>query len=229
MLKDYGIIKRIGDEMRSAADAVAKSVLNDYTNLTGREEEVTAQIRGEINRHLLENVRQRLNNEEINGCKISVATLKKKQEHSAGADLAGVIEIHASGRSISKAFLAQAKVGVDHPGPRGQVSVRAYSKDVVGQAEDMLKISSDSFIMVYSAGGIVCVPALQVALAGSNTIDTASHPFRTFGSFFEEFVKCFIGDHHISPGAMGAKTLEDYSEKLGAKSVLKLAVQLKPG
>lgn len=226
MLKDYGIIKQIGDEMRSAADEVAKRVLNDYGDLIGREEEITAQIRGEINRHLLDAVSRRLNGQKIKGCKISVATLKKKQEHSAGADLAGVIEIHVAGRAISKAFLAQAKIGTESTGQRGQITARANSKDVVKQAEDMLKISSDSFIMIYSASGIACVPALQVALAGSNIIDTASHPFHSFGAFFEEFFKCFIGDHQIAPEALGAKTLEDYAERLRAHSAFKLAVHL---
>jgi hypothetical protein len=226
MLKDYGIIKRISSQMASAADEVANSVLGDYSNLQGREEEVTGQLRGEINRQLLANVSRRLNHQEINGCRISVATFKKKQENSVGADLAGIIEFSRNGYLISKAFLAQAKVGSSYV--KGQQFVKAYNKDVVRQAEDMLKISSDSFFFVYSDIGIYCVPALQVALSGSNTIDTGHHPFHTFGTFYEEFMKCFIGDHLISPLALGATSLEDYAEKVKVLSVLKLGVQLSP-
>jgi hypothetical protein len=227
MLKDYGIIKRIASQMAAAADEVAAAVIGDYANLQGREEEITGQLRGDINRRLLENVSRRLNNETINGCRVSVATFKKKQENSVGADLAGAIELSANGRTISKAFLAQAKVGTSYTGERGQKFVRGYNKDVVRQADDMLKISSDSFFFVYSDIGVHCVPALQVSLSGSNTIDTGHHPFHTFGAFYEEFVKCFVGDNLISPSALGATSLEDYAEKVKSLAVLKLGVQLK--
>lgn len=226
MLKDYAIIKEIGNKIRGAADTTVREVFNDYSDLNGREEELTAQIRGEINRHLLKNVTHALDGKDINGCKIQVATFKKKQEKTVGADLAGIIEIKLAGRTISKAFLAQAKVGHSYQGSNGQILVRATNKDVVKQAENMLKISSDSFIMIYSRNGIACVPAFQVALAGSGTIDTASHPFHSFGQFFEEFFKCFIGDHLISPHALNAKNLEDYAVKVNANSILKLSVQL---
>lgn len=228
MLKDYGIIKRIASQMAEAADEVAAAVIGDYTNLQGREEEITGQLRGNINRHLLEHVSRRLNNETINGCRVSVATFKKKQENSVGADLAGAIELSINGRMISKAFLAQAKVGTSYTGERGQKKfARSYNGDVVRQADDMLKISSDSFFFIYSDIGVHCVPALQVSLSGSNAIDTGHHPFHTFGAFYEEFVKCFVGDNLISPSALGATSLEDYADKVKAHSVLKLGVQLK--
>ncbi|MGP9809388.1 hypothetical protein ACT3TQ_14520 [Halomonas sp. AOP12-C2-37] len=227
MLKNYRIIKKIGAEVSEAAESAANSVLNDYSNLKGREEEITAQLRGEINRNLARNIEERLGNKDINGCKFSVATFKKKQEKGVGADLAGVVELSLANRTISKAFLAQAKIGNFYEGPRGINYIKAYNKDIVRQAEDMLKITSDSFFFLYSTRGIHCVSALQVLLSGSKTIDTGHHPFHTFGSFYQEFFKCFIGDHLISPAALGAKDLEDYAEKVNAETVMKLSVQLK--
>lgn len=227
MLKDYAIIKRISAEISSAADTVVKEVLADYGDIHGREEEVTAQLRGELNRHLLDNVSKSLDGQKINGCTIKVATLKKTQEKHVGADLVGVLEISRGSSSISKAFLAQAKVGSCYIGAEEQTFVRAYSKDIISQVDSMLKMSSDSFVFIYSNAGILCVPAFQVRLAGSPSIDTARHPFHSFGAFFEEFFKCFIGDHLISPQFFGAKGLEDYAEKLKASSVLWLSIQLK--
>lgn len=224
MLKDYGIIKIIASKISEAAESVAGDVLSDYSNLLGREEEITSQLRGEINRRLIEKI-QLLGSQEIKDCRFSVATFKKKQEKNVGADLAGVIEISLNGRSISKAFLAQAKVGRYYMSARGGY-ISASNKDIVRQAEDMLKITSDSFFFLYSSSGIHCVSALQVVLSGSNKIDTGHHPYHTFGSFYEEFVKCFIGDHQISPAALGASSLEDYAEKISAEAVIQLKVQL---
>lgn len=229
MLKRYGIIKEVASQVSAAADDAATAVLRDYSNLVGHEEEITAQLRGEINRHLLQNVQMRLGNKQIKGCRFTVATFKKKQENWVGADLAGVVELSLGSRTISKAFLAQTKVVKSYVGQRSMNFVRGYNADILTQAEDMLKLSSDSFFFLYSDIGIHCVSALQVVLAGSNTIDTGSHPFHTFGAFYEEFFKCFIGDHLISPTALGAKTLEDYAQKVKAAAVMKLSVQLKSG
>jgi len=229
MLKNYGIIKQIGAQVSAAAEDAARSVLSDYSIINGREEEITAQLRGEINRHLVQNIENRLGNKDIKGCRFSVATFKKKQEKSVGADIAGVVELSVANRKISKAFLAQAKIGNYYVGPRDVNYIKSYNKDTLRQAEEMLKTTSDSFFFLYSNLGVHCVSALQVVLSGSKTIDTGQHPFHTFGSFYEEFFKCFIGDHLISPAALGAKNLEDYAEKVNAATVMKLSVQLKPG
>lgn len=226
MLKDYGIIKSIASQVSEAAEYTASEVLRDYSNLTGREEEITAQLRGEINRRLLSNVEDLLGHKVVNGCRFSIATFKKKQESGVGADLAGVIEMSVNGRSISKAFLAQAKVGKSYRDPRGTLYVSAYNADILRQAEDMLEITSDSFFFLYSDVGIHCVSALQVALAGSTRIDTGHHPFHKLGTFYEEFLKCFVGDHKISPAALNASSLEDYAEKVKAASVMQLKIQL---
>lgn len=226
MLKDFGIIKNISREIGEAASAAAKAIMADYTDLTGKEEEITPQLRGEINRHLMDEVKKRLNGKTFGNCKVTVATFKKKQESTVGADLAGILEIDFNGRKISKAYLAQAKVGKEYLGPQGQVFVRATNDDLQKQVSDMLEITSDSFVFIYSKGGIHCVPAFQVALSGTNSISTESFPFRNFGSFYEEFIKCFIGDHKIAPDQLGAVNLEDYAKRLTADAALKIAIKL---
>jgi hypothetical protein len=227
MLKDYGIIKRISKKISAAAEDASRAVLADYSNIKGREEEITSQLRGEINRHLLDSISKNLDGQVINGCNIKVATLKKTQEKYVGADLVGVIEITAGTATISKAFLAQAKVGKSYKDAKGHTFVKANNSDLLKQVEDMLKITSDSFVFLYSDVGILCISALQVQLANSNTVDTARQPFHKFGTFFEEFFKCFIGDHLISPIALKTTNLEDYAEKMKAHAIFKIEVKLK--
>lgn len=226
MLKDYGIIKKISGEISAAAENAVNTVFRDYSDTKGREEEMTAQIRGEINRHLLKNISEKLNGQEINGCKIEIATFKKMQESKVGADLAGIVTIVNGTSSVSKAFLAQAKVGQGY-NHGGQEFARAKNRDVLRQANDMLNLSSDSFVFIYSPKGIFCIPAFQIVLGNSNTIDTAKYPYHSFGTFFEEFFKCFIGDHKISPLALGATGLEDYAEKIKAQAMFQITVNLK--
>lgn len=226
MLKDYGIIKRIASAMNEAASDVAQAVINDYAPLDGKEEEVTGQLRGELNRRLLDAVKSRIDGQDFGQCKVMVSTFKKRQEFFVGADLAGIFEIEFNGTKVSKAYLAQAKVGKDYEGLQNQTFVRAINKDLRLQAERMLKITSDSFVFVYSKSGIHCVPAFQVALSGLNKIDTGNFPFRSFGSFYEEFVKCFIGDHMIAPDRLNATNLEDYAKKMSANAALRLSVEL---
>lgn len=226
MLKNYGIIKELSREIASAAEDVCEQVFADYEEIAGREEEITAQLRGEINRRLLSNVARRLQGVDIRGCTVRVATLKKRQENKVGADLVGVIELTHGAKTVSKAFLAQAKVGSIFTSDRGERFVRSSNAKLLSQCRAMLKLSSDSFVFVYSKDGVVSIPAFQVVLGNTNTIDTASYPYHSFGRFIEEFVKCFIGDHLISPVALRTTSLEEYAARLHAKAALVIRVKL---
>jgi hypothetical protein len=226
MLKNYKIIKQIGSIISSAADEICFNVLGEFSDLNGREEEITLILRREINQQLLDSIKKKLGGQNIGGCKFTVATFKKKQESKIGADLAGIIEFNFNGRTVSKAFLAQSKVAKSYQYDRNLPTIKCANKDILNQAVNMLQISSDSFFFLYSKDGIYCVPALQVHLAGLNVIDTATQPFHKFGAFYEEFFKCFIGDHLISPNKFGAVNLEDYAEKIKANAILKITVEL---
>ena len=70
---------------------------------------------------------------------------------------------------------------------------------IQSQANDMLRITSDSFFFLYTDQGIYVTPALEVQLLGKNSIDTDYLYYKKLGSFYQEFFKCFIGDHHIAP------------------------------
>lgn len=228
MLKRAAVIKELASRIGGAADAAAREVLGARNQKKGREEELTGALRHELNKRLLEQIKSCLNEVEINGSRVVVETFRKVQERQVGADLVGVIEITGA-TTISKAFLAQAKVGETYEGSRQEMGAKAYSADVLKQVDDMLNLSSDSFVFVYSDAGLFVIPALQIRLANSSSIDTASHPYRSFGSFFEEFVKCFIGDHKISPDALGASDLEDYLEKLRVEAAFRLQLRLAEG
>ena len=223
MLKDYRIIKAVG----AAIEEAARNVVRDYSAVEGKEEEVTAQFRGEINRHLLKSIADSLDGEVINGCTFRVATLTKRQEHDVGADLIGIVQLDYGSTRVTKAYLAQSKVGSLHPGPRGQTYATTYSPDMVRQAKDMLDVSPASFVFIYTSEGIACVPAQQVKLAGSNSISTERYPFHSIGAFYEEFIKCFIGDHRIAPGVLDSGNLEDIARATHAQAALLLGVKLK--
>ncbi|MGQ0511529.1 MAG: hypothetical protein ACT4P9_13045 [Betaproteobacteria bacterium] len=224
MLKDYKFIKDAGREINAAAEDAVRELFADYSNLIGREEELTARLRGELNDRLLKAVEKRLNGRRIRGCKFRVATFTKRQEKVVGADLMGVLQLQFRGRRISKAYLAQAKVDTSHSecwiGRPGETIAKASSPNMLNQVDSMLAVSSDSFVFVYHPAGIACVPALQVKLAGSNTISTVHHPYRSIGQFYEDFFKCFIGDHHIAPHVLGGDDLEKIAKETSARSYL---------
>jgi hypothetical protein len=228
MLKNFKIIKKISGIISDVTEESTRKILNDFQSIEGREEEITAQIRGEFNRYLLDGVSKRLN--EIENCKIEVSTFKKKQESFIGADFACILTYRNTSSDIfSKAFLVQAKIGNVHYDKKCASSfyVSSTNKDLQTQAKSMLDRTSDSFIFLYSKEGIFCIPAFQVMLSGRNKVDTRDSPYRKIGTFFEEFLKCFIGDHKISPQAIGAveNDLEDYAEKLKVKCVLHIAIK----
>jgi hypothetical protein len=227
MLKDTRIIKRVGGILDDATESVTRNVLRDYSAIDGREEELTAQLRGELNRRLLREVEKRLNGKSIRNCTFRVATFTKKQENRVGADLVGIVQLRNGPTTISKAFLAQSKVGFVHSRFRGQPLVRTYSANVLSQVDKMLSLSSDAFVFIYTLEGIFCVPAFQVKLAGSRTIDTEHQPYHSIGRFYEEFFKCFIGDHHIAGGALKGADLEAIADATSAQALLLIRADLK--
>jgi hypothetical protein len=220
------ILREIAGKIGRVSESTINSVLKDYEPLQGKEEEITAQIRGEINRHLIENIERKLNNAEIHkNCKISVTTFQKIQENHVGADLAIVLDMRIGGKNISKAFLVQAKVAKkNYSHSFGHTHAEVYSPTLINQCENMLKITSDAFVFVYSEKGLYCIPAFQIILNNSPTVKTTEVSFKNTAMFFQNFFDCFIGDHKITPSALNATTLESYAQAVSTNSVLKLEI-----
>jgi hypothetical protein len=221
MLKDHRIIAEIGKVMKESAGGVADRVIGMHTEVKGKEEEIIAQFASEITLHLLEDIQHRLNGRQIKDVKFSVYVYRKRSEEPyVGADLAGVLEMNLDGVSITKTYLAQAKVGKIVKGSFKDDYVVAKDSRVLGQAYDMLRITPSSYIFLYSAKGIEVVPAQEVRLANSNTISTQRFYTRTLGSFYEEFFKCFIGDNKLTPYPIKKTDLEYFAQEVNVKNVL---------
>ena len=199
-IKNTNALSYLAEQVGVAAEELAGRVLNDIgrDNLTGREETITPQIAREFTGHLLEEIRSRLNGQQISGVSFKVHCYKRREENIIGADIAGIMTIRNGSRSISKGYLAQAKVApqASRQGSR-VVKIRAGDQNLGRQCNDMLKRSSASFVFVYSKLGVHVVPASTVVFKGQGGVDTATDYYKNFQTFYTEFFKCFIGDLHL--------------------------------
>lgn len=216
MLKDHRVLRRTSAIIKDASEDVINELLKLNPDIEGREEEFTSQIKSEITLHLIDNIKKQLDDEIINGIHFNVYTFKKKEENKVGADLLGLVEITIGDHKVTKAYLAQAKVGRSYVTESGEIHARCSDSLLQKQVKDMLKITSDAFVFIYTKDGIFTIPALEVNLSGSNSIDTQNFFYRSFGTFYEEFFKCFIGDHHIVPPYIEPKKLAELASKLEA-------------
>lgn len=226
-------INDLQNHINRAVDKVFQDVVNDFPKIQGREEEITSQFRGEINRHLIYEIEKSLGGINLGDFKIDVYTYSKKQEKKVGADIAGILEIDYGSKSLKKAFLAQSKVC--HPVkiklPKGTVpkgSTTSYYESnnslILKQAKDMLNITSDSFFFLYTKSGCFVIPALHVDAIGKNKVNTVDFHYKNLGNFYSEFFQCFIGDHKIADITTNSKSLEDYAAKYNVNNVLYIKI-----
>jgi hypothetical protein len=87
---------------------------------------------------------------------------------------------------------------------------------MVEQCRQMLTVTTEAFVFIYSRTGIVIVPALTIASA---TAPSNPHDFysRTAQRFYKDHFECFVGDQALSSADI--KTLE----QLKARNALLLA------
>lgn len=176
--------------------------LDMYGSISGREEETTNQLALAITERLTDEIEEHLHGRAIGAVKFGVHVLKNRsqgsEESRVGADLAGIIRLTVGNTTVSKTFLAQAKVGKFRNAADRYPTVR--NSNLLSQCKKMLAQSSDSFVFIYTERGIFIVPALSVHLVNKNTLNLREHYcYERFGLFYREFFRCFIGDHKISP------------------------------
>ena len=136
------------------------------------------------------------------------------QENLFGADFMGVLEFDLPEYRVKKGFLAQAK-RIE----RGQhVTSREWDR-MVQQCNQMLSITTESFVFVYSRSGIIIVPAVTIVSA-TNPCNPHDFYSRTTLRFYKDHFECSVGDQAISSADI--KTLEH----LRARNALLLAASL---
>jgi hypothetical protein len=119
---------------------------------------------------------------------------RASQKRIFGADLLGVLSIRTSRTTLSKGFLAQAKLlGVGKP---------LRLKKLRSQCEDMLSYTPDSYVFLYDARGVRVVSALMVARGSEHP---NALPTWTLRQFFVAHFSSFVGDERLrtpSPDAL---------------------------
>jgi len=147
----------------------------------------------------------------IGGIKWSAKTLTDRgpgsQESEFGADFMGVLDVDLPDFTVSKGFLAQAKMGK-------RISSKEKKRLLV-QCENMLDHSPASFVFIYSNHGVRVVPAVSVVAAQGNLGKLYD---RSAKRFFEEHLECFIGDPRIA--CPSPKTLENLRLDFQARSAI---------
>ena len=229
MIKRYTFIREAAKAVRIAAEESVSEVLSQYANIRGREEELTAQLKYEITRGMVDRVQANLDGKEIHGVQFAVQVFRRIQESNVGADLMGVLQIDAPTGPVQKGFLAQAKVcSLDTNSWRKPVAVYSDSNSRLRkQVKNMLALTPDSFAFFYTAEGIFVVPALQISLTSGNRISTDEVYAHGIGPFYEEHFKCFIGDQGIAPPSTSPEGLEQLGEDLSEKANHILSIQVK--
>jgi hypothetical protein len=174
MFRDHAIIRKTAHIIAGAIDETI-AAFND-----GRIQDETA-----ITDKMTTKIEDRINGFEIKGIKWEAMTLiPQSQEKKFGADFMGVLKINTPYYQVSKGFLVQAKI-------ENNLNLSVLKR----QCEDMLQISPDSFVFLYSKTGVKIVSAIAV-------LSSNKHPselyYRTPSIFFELHFESFIGDRKLS-------------------------------
>lgn len=156
-------------------------------------------------------IEESLDGAEIRGIRWTAKTLTDRgpgaQESLYGADFLGVLTIGLPDFSVSKGFLAQAKIA------------RSFSERdteiLRGQCRKMLRLSPASFVFLYSKDGIHVIPAIAV-VGCRKGLDQLYQ--RSVQRFFEEHLECFIGDRSISSPT--PSTLTALRDEFNSRSAL---------
>lgn len=143
-------------------------------------------------------------------------------EHKFGAYFCGVLNVKLSEFEISKGFLAQAKrenYGIFVQKGFMGATIVSFCHDnefqrLNRQADKMLSVTPDSFIIVYSVKGFVLVPASSVTGLKRNGKLYAKPVDR----FFKEYLMCFIGDCRLK--AYDDQSLESLRIETNARTAI---------
>ena len=216
MIRDLRCVRKIAHEISVAANVA----FNAY-----REERVTEEPA--ITPYILSAIESRVNqisdvgyqrngNIDWKARVLKTSRGNAAEENRHGADLMGVLDINITGYQMKKGFLVQAK----RKEPSDKFTTTDWN-NLQSQCEKMLQRTPDSFVWVYSVSqGIRIFPAVSVlALKSRNIFDLYS---RGMSSFFEDHIKCFIGDRRL--GSTNIETLDALYD-LQIENVLELSAR----
>jgi hypothetical protein len=175
---------------------------------------------------------------EMRGYRLHLRTLRDRGPHAPerlfGADVVTVFELKTPECGLRKGFLAQAKlagagdVWVDGSRDYPVVSVRRSANreerpsDLVPQCGQMLRVSPDSYVFVYTDRGISVIPANTVAHLAADGHRHGIYSM-TLRQFFRSFFQSFVGDYRLS--AYDDETLRNLQNETLASSAALLSLR----
>lgn len=223
MIKPYHILNTLTRRIEEATEAVADDVIRMHGELAAREEEITAQIRSEITLHLMERLKEKIDEKHLHGMFFNVYTFTKKQESKIGADLAGIVQITMDDHTIKKGFLAQAKVALhSERDRRHRIGASVRNKDILKQTKLMRKITQQSYIFLYTEFGVQVVSTANIT---ENKIDTDDHYYLSLGDFYGNICKCFAGDTQLAEIYNQPSDLQKLATEIGAKNIIAITAR----
>jgi hypothetical protein len=188
MIKKHGIVKDSASHISQAANKTCESL---EKGLIEHEAHFTDRMLGRIE--------ESVDGYEVKGINWRSRTFTNQKpgprDKNYDAELLGVLEIKLDDYHIKKGFLAQAMI-IEPEDSMERYEIRRM-KD---QLENMLSISSASFLFLYSKERISVVPAISVV---NSKIDNPHELYsRSLTSFFMEHLESFIGDQKLFPSKM---------------------------
>lgn len=202
MLGHHHVVREVADEI---AGAIRRAVEALREGRVEQEPAMTDRMIGAIE--------ETLRDFKARGVQWGAKTLTDRgpgsQESKCGADFMGVLNISLPDFSVTKGFLAQAKL--IRNGSAGDVN------ELKRQCDKMLNLTPASFVFLYSRDDVWVVPAISVI--GAN-VDPVGLYGRSAKRFFEEHLECFIGDRNISSPTPMA--LDDLRRRFDARSAILL-------
>jgi hypothetical protein len=210
MIRDFAII-------RESAGRVARAANETLTALReGRIEQEP-----DFTSNMIGRIETAMDGFVVKGVKWTAKVLTDRgpnaQERRFGADFVGVLEINLSEYSVKKGFLVQAK----KIAPEQSMATTEFGR-MREQCQQMLAVSPESYVFLYSHAGIAVVPALTVV-----SLSHADNPHRLYSRsvsrFYEEHFECFVGDPKIY--APSIHVLDEIVERAWATRVLSLLAE----
>lgn len=203
MLQYHRIVR---DSARRIAEAANRTVHDYVAREIEEEPDFTSEMLGRM--------KESMNGYRTRGVRWTAKTLTSHrpnaQETEFGADFIGVVAFDLPEYKVSKGFLAQAK----RIEPDSNIRSNDWDR-MAKQCRDMLSITPEAFVFLYSRAGISVVPAAAIR---SSQRRCNPHEFysRSIVRFYEDHFECFVGDLRISSADI--VTLE----RLRAKHALRL-------
>ncbi len=208
MLRHARVVREAARRVAAAVQKTAKSMT---TGSVTQETDFTSRMVARIEDAVAE--------QNLPGLKWSAHVLRDRGPHADesqyGADLLGVLNIELPDYSVSKGFLAQAKLWRS-----GQTfSMREWDR-LTEQCEAMLDVTPHAYVLAYSPSGVRILSAAAVAAAALVPQSLDGFYTRSVSRFFEEHFECFIGDRRLS--AAHAKSLHGITATVSPRTTLLL-------